>query len=193
MRFLKVYSLLLGFIICLPAQAGWILDKSSSHLYFTFTKNTHLATTATFSDISGYIDDKKSASLTINLASISSGIEKRDSRLKDLFFDVAKTPTAEVSLSIFNRLKKQVKEDQDVILDLGFYLKLNGIQKRLKAPVLVRKNKDNEIELTTLEPIIVMANEFGLEEKVKLLVTIAGVNNISYAVPVTFRLKFIPE
>ncbi|WP_281646168.1 hypothetical protein [Parendozoicomonas sp. Alg238-R29] len=40
---------------------------------------------------------------------------------------------------------------------------------------------------------IVMANELVLQDKVKLFVDIAGVHYISYAVPVTFRLKFLPS
>ena len=42
----------------------------------------------------------------------------------------------------------------------------------------------------TVKPIIISADQFGLKDGVEALREIAGLNNISLAVPVTFSVLF---
>ena len=183
-----------GLLVLLASQvhAGWVLDSDTSKLNFSFTKNTHLVTTATFNNLYGSISDKRVARVEISLNSLYSGIEKRDSRLKDLFFQTRKFPVAEVEMKLYNRTLKKIQKDKRTTMNISFYLTMNGVKRRMDADVFINLDDDGEINILTVNPVMVEANKFGYTEEVEVLVRLAGVKNISYVVPVTFHLRFVP-
>ncbi len=189
----RYLMLLLLITLPLQASASWILDTDNSQLFFSFTKSTHLTTTANFAKLTGSISDNRVARVSIQLDSLNSGIEKRDTRLRDLFFQTKAHPSADVEIRLYDRILKKIEKQQHSTLNISFYLTLNGERKRMNADVYINLDENKNIHVVTVKPIMVHANEFGLTDKVEALVKLAGVNTISYTVPVTFQLKFSPE
>ncbi len=184
------WLLLLSIFAVMSVQASWTLDNDRSKFYFTFTKNTHLATTATFERLKGSISEKGNASLYIDLASLESGIVKRDNRLRDLFFKVVDFPMAEVSVRLSKRIKKKIIEGETAPVQVSAKVALNGKQVRMRPELSVFEHKNGDIEVSSVQPILLNASAFGYDEQVQTLVDLAGVNNISKTVMINFRLYY---
>ena len=184
------WLLVLSTLLVLNAQASWTLDNQQSAFYFTFTKNTHLATTATFEQLKGDISDNGEASLYIDLASLESGIVKRDNRLRDLFFRVADFPMAEVSVRLSNRIKKKFVRGKTAPIKVSAKVIMNGKQVRMRPELSVYEHENGDIEVSSVQPVLMDAFAFGYAEQVQTMIDLAGVNNISKTVMVNFRLYY---
>ncbi|MRI34711.1 hypothetical protein EOPP23_17145 [Endozoicomonas sp. OPT23] len=184
------WLLLLSTFTVLNVQAAWILDNERSKFYFTFTKNTHLATTATFEQLKGSISDKGTAMLYIDLASLESGIVKRDNRLRELFFRVADFPMAEVSVRLSKRIEKKIITGETVLIKSSAKVKLNGKQVRMRPELSVYQHENGDIEVSSIQPVLLNATTFDYDDQVQAMVDLAGVNNISKTVMINFRLYY---
>ena len=170
--------------------ASWTLDNSQSSLHFTFIKNTHLATTGEFLQFDGNITDNGLAKLTIDLNSLETGIIKRDSRLRDLFFRVVEYPQAEVNLKLSQRIRNKIQVGKSTDITITAKTSLNGktVSSRQEMSVFAFENGD--VEVSTGKPILLNSQAFGYSDRLEQLVKIAGVNNISKTVIVNFRLYY---
>lgn len=111
--------------------------------------------------------------------------------MKEHLFDIKQFPQATVELNleskIFDSLQK-AGSMKDLLVKAN--LDLHGMKKEISAKLRIIKLADNKLVASTLEPIILIPGDFGLEPGVKKLMEIAKLNSISSAVPVTFSLVF---
>ncbi len=189
MRPLK-WLLIIISILSSQAFASWTLQNEQSRFYFTFTKNTDLTTTARFHLLEGFINDNGQAQLSIALRSLESGIAKRDQRLKDLFFKVAINPEAKIEVALSQRLLNKLKPGQTTDVKVSAKVILNGKSVRIRENLAVTFLTNNQVEVATTQPILLNTADFGYTQPLATLVKLAGVNNISKTVIITFRLNF---
>jgi polyisoprenoid-binding protein YceI len=69
-------------------------------------------------------------------------------------------------------------------------LALHGQEKTMTIAVVAVGEGDGSLRVFTSRPVIINASDFGLEKGVAALTTIAGLQSISSAIPVTFDLQF---
>ncbi len=174
------------------AFAEWVLDQRSSIINFTTTKNSSKTEVQTFNKIVGNINAKR-AILKVDLSSVDTGIAIRDTRLRELFFDVMKFPAARVSLDVRKAQLDKLQPGQRKTLQLDAVIDLHGVQKTLPVKVQIIAFAEGQIMVTSKEPLIIDLKDFDLLSGVEALRAIARLTSINTAIPVTFNLFFIKK
>lgn len=168
------------------AFADWVLDNDQSALHFVSIKKTHVPDTHTFKQLAGVITESGQGSLTIDLSSLDTGIEIRDQRMRDQLFEVSKFAEAKITVDLAETGVKPGIQDVKVTLDL------HGKQQEVPATVAVAE-VGNTVQVSTVAPILLNAEDFDLAAGITTLREIAGLDSISNVVPVTFFLSFVKQ
>jgi OmpA-OmpF porin, OOP family len=74
----------------------WLLNPRLSHVYMQTVKNNATFETHQFTAVEGGIDKQAEASVRIELASIETGIDVRNVRMRFLLFETFKFPYAQI-------------------------------------------------------------------------------------------------
>jgi polyisoprenoid-binding protein YceI len=165
------------------------LDASRSAVNIVSIKKGHVAETHHFTQLSGAITGND-AQLTINLASIETGVAKRNERMKQHLFEVATFAHAVAHVTVdpawLNLPTGTVKQiTTDVAVDL------HGVTKTLSTTLTVVATNDGVL-VSTSAPLLLKAADFGLDDGIEKLRTLAKLPSIAHAVPVDVQLYFTP-
>ena len=191
----KLSGLLMALTLLLAvgaARAQWELDNDKSTVNFVSIKNDKVAEIHSFTSLVGYIGTAGKVQLGIDLDSVETLIPIRNERMRELLFDTAKFPAANISAQVDPVILAAAADGGVVTADLPITLSLHGIEQTLIAPVVVVGEGDNRLRVLTSRPVMVNAADFGLDSGITALREIAGLKAISVAVPVTLQLVFIP-
>lgn len=172
------------------ANAQMQLDGDESSLYFVTIKNNSVGEVLTFDKLSGSISKEGTAVLEIDLLSVNTQIEIRDERMRKSLFQVENFPKATISVQLDMKLLKSLDKGEELTMELKGAVDLHGEQSNVFANVLVSKNDDGDLRVTTLHPVLVNARHFKLVQGIGTLRKQAGLTVISSVVPVTFSLLF---
>ncbi len=171
------------------AHGQWTLDNDASRLSFVTIKADHVAEVHTFDLLSGSISDTGRAEITIELVSINTLISIRDERMQNLLFETSIFPEATVTARVDVGGITALNTGETLVERLDFVLSLHGDSNAYTTDVLITRTADGVIA-STLSPIIVNADAFGLAGGVEALREVAGLPRISNAVPVSFTVTF---
>ena len=171
------------------ASAHWSLDNDGSTLSFVTVKADHVAEAHTFDMLSGTIDDDGSVAVTVELASVNTLIPIRNERMQAMLFETNLFPQATISADVDLDTITAMAPGSIETQQLNFSLSMRDVTRSYTAEVLVTRVGDGVIA-TTLKPVIVTAESYGLVSGVEALREIAGLPSISQAVPVSFTIKF---
>lgn len=169
-----------------PVTELWQLDTNKSQITYISTKNGDIQEHNTLRFLSGSIDADKHVELHIDLNSIDTNIDIRDERMRALFFETEQYPTATVSADIADNLPLMTP------YQINFTLTLKGQQQSFQSPVMIHSG-GGEMMVTSAEPVIISAVDFGLQSALEKLRDIAGLNSISDTVQVDYKLHFIKK
>ncbi|NOQ64351.1 MAG: YceI family protein [Methyloprofundus sp.] len=173
-----------------PTHVGqWTLNSTASQLNFITTKNASKTEIQSFKALEGKID-KGHVTLTVDLNSVDTGIEIRDERLKTLFFDVVKFPSASVTIDLRKSDLNHLTQGQTKVLKFDAELDIQGITQSMQVELQVVALGKNQLLVFSRQPIIIDLKNFKLLEGVNKLRDIANLKSINSAVPVTFSLLF---
>ena len=172
----------------LSANADWQLDPAASDLYFMSIKATHVGEVHSFDTLSGKVDEKGAASLTIDLASVATLIPIRDQRMRDMLFQVDRYPTATVTAQIELDTLVTMPTGSEIDIELEADLKFKGNTSPIMTTVKVSKLNEQKITVRTIAPVVLSAGQLQVTEGLEKLREIAGLPNISFTIPVTFNL-----
>ena len=172
----------------LSANADWQLDPAASDLYFMSIKATHVGEVHSFDTLSGKVDKKGAASLTIDLASVATLIPIRDQRMRDILFQVDRYPTATVDAQIELDTLVTMPTGSEIDIELEADLKFKENTSQIMTKVKVSKLNEQKITVRTIAPVVLSAGQLQVTEGLEKLREIAGLPNISFTIPVTFNL-----
>ena len=175
----------------LSANADWQLDPAASDLYFMSIKATHVGEVHSFDTLSGKVDEKGAASLTIDLASVATLIPIRDQRMRDMLFQVDRYPTATVTAQIELDALVTMPTGSEIDIELEADLKFKENTSQIMTKVKVSKLNEQKITVRTIAPVVLSAGQLQVTEGLEKLREIAGLPNISFTIPVTFNLTLI--
>jgi polyisoprenoid-binding protein YceI len=170
-------------------SATWTLENANSSLNFISTKNNNLSELHSFDQFSGQLTSSGKLSVSVNLASVNTLIEIRNSRMQKMLFEVGNYATAELSAQLPVSIMAATVGKQSQF-DMQGQLTLHGVSLPITMQISVAKLDADTYSAHTVKPIIISADQFGLKDGVEALREIAGLNNISLAVPVTFSVLF---
>ena len=172
------------------AWAQWELDGTKSAVNFISIKNDSVAETHSFTSLVGYIGEDGTVQLSIGLDSVETPIEVRNDRMREMLFETVKFPAATVSATVAPDMLAAVAGGGTVTTELALKLELHGVEKSITVPVVVVGERAGHIQVFTPSPVIINAADFNLAAGVAALQSVAGLNAISAAVPVTVHLVF---
>lgn len=188
LRLAGVVWLCFGFSFTVQAQ--WQLDNSQSKLHFVSIKSSAVAETHTFKKLVGQMTEQGAASVTIELATVDTKIDIRDQRMNQYLFEAVKFPQAKVTTQVEMAALANLKAGESKTVEQTFNVDLHGHQISIVTKCLVARLAGNQIRVSSVEPLLVNASQFGLLKGIEKLRELAGLPSIATAVPVTFSLVF---
>ncbi|MBB1270325.1 YceI family protein [Shewanella sp. SR44-3] len=175
--------------VSMAAQAeDWLVNSGHSNVSFVSTKKVDIAEVHKFKQVQGSLSKQGELALAIDLNSVDTGISIRDERMASLLFEVAKYPKLEITGHVNPKLINDLPLGSTLVTQITATIQLHGQQVNKDIDVLVAKLTPTTLVVTSMTPVIVMANEFDLVAGVEKLRDIAGLSSISMAVPVSFVL-----
>ncbi|WP_421862072.1 YceI family protein [Motiliproteus sp.] len=182
-------------IVCLSSiatlsHADWALNLDDSSFSFASIKKNHAYEIHTFNRYEGRISDSGEAELTLDLASVHTGIEIRDQRMQSMLFDIPKFPAASYRVKVDPEQLKALKPGQRMAVNAEGTLSILGIEKPLPAALNVFKLSDHRLQVNTAHPIALKAQDYGLDSGIEALRKVANLPVISLTVPINFSLVF---
>jgi len=188
--FSSACALLLTLGVSLSAQANWYLDGESSRLSFITTQNANIANVHRFLVLHGKVDRKGQAQLRIEMDSVNSAVPLRDERMRDVLFDFKHFPEAQITTQIDLQPINDLASGAQLELKLPVTVSLRGKQHTYEAELLATRLDERRFQVVTLEPLMLQAEDFGLQPELETLRKLAGLSAISFSVPVNAVLIF---
>lgn len=188
--FSSACALVLTLGVSLSAQANWYLDGESSRLSFITTQNANVADVHRFLVLHGKVDRKGLAQLRIEMDSVNSAVPLRDERMRDVLFDFKHFPEAQISAQIDLQPINDLASGAQLELRLPVTVSLRGKQHTYQAELLATRLDERRFQVVTLEPLMLQAEDFGLQPELETLRKMAGLSAISFSVPVNAVLIF---
>ena len=185
--FPKLLILLSTTVFIAPAHADWMLGDSS-RIGFVSIKNNSIGENNVFKRVSGSISERGRVSVSVDLSSVETGIGIRNERLQKMLFQVANFPTATIEAVLSDSQVAALQAGGDQTESVSVNISLHGKTVSKTAHVSVSAS-GGDVRVTTTQPIVITAQEFGLEAGVAALQQIAGLNAISRSIPVTVDLS----
>ena len=189
--FLKLVILLSALGVMAPAQADWTLSDSS-RIGFVSIKNNSIGENNAFERVYGSISASGQVSVSVDLSSVETGVGIRNERLQKMLFEVASFPTATIDALLTDSQIASLEAGGAQTESVGVSISLHGKTVNKTANLSVSAS-GGDVRVTTTQPIVITAQEFGLEAGVAALQQIAGLNAISRSIPVTVDLRLTAD
>ncbi len=171
-------------------QGEWTLDAAASRLTYVSIKAGEVAEANRFSRLSGSVAPDGTASLDVDLASVDTGVEVRDERMRELFFDIAANPKATITATLDPARFSGLAVGQSLTRPLKASVTIKGATAEVETDVLVTRVTEDRVMVVPTAPVIISTDMFGLTDELGELRALAQLPSITPAVPVTFLLAF---
>ncbi|BDI60033.1 YceI family protein [Qipengyuania nanhaisediminis] len=171
-------------------QDSWIVDSAASRVEYVSVKAGDVVEANHFEAVSGSVAPGGEARIAIDLASVSTGIDIRDERMRGIFFDTASYPEALVTAQVDPAALAALGPGDSRTMTLDGTLAIKGVAAPFQAPVKVSRTGADTVLVESTAPVIVDAADLELASGLARLQQIAGLPSISPLVPVTFSLNF---
>ena len=189
--FPKLVILLSGVGFMEPVEADWTVSDSS-RISFVSIKNNRIGENNAFERVSGSISESGQVAVSVDLSSVETGIGIRNERLQKMLFEVASFPTASIDAALSDGQIAALRAGGARAESVSVNISLHGKTVSKTANVSV-SSSGGDVRVTTTQPIVITAQEFGLESGVAALQQIAGLNAISRSIPVTVDLRLTAD
>ena len=179
-----------------PHAEGWQLDPAASSLTFNTTKSAAagvggLTETMRFTSLKGALSPNGRIEFSVDLASVESGIDLRNERLRTMLWNTVNYPAASFSAVLNGKDLKTVQEGREAVtVSLEGQLTMAGTSRPLKVELQVTPLQSRRL-VSTRQPFIVNAEDFGLKPGVEALRQIMGLNYLSSSAPVSLQLDMV--
>lgn len=176
-----------------PAVAArWLLDGTASTLHFvTVKKSTAGVETPenmTFTQLQGTVATGGQATLSIPLASISTGVDIRNTRMQSLLFESGYLPSLHFTTQLDLAAIDAMAVGSTSVQSLTGNLVLHAIVKPVAFDALIVKHANNRVSFSPRKPIAINSTDFDMNAGVEALRAVAGLSTISEKVPVYFKM-----
>ena len=179
-------------IFCSPqALSAWNIAEGSK-IGFVSVKNNSIGENNAFERVSGSISRSGQVAVSVDLSSVETGVGIRNERLQRMLFEVASFPTATIDALLTDSQIASLEAGGAQTESVGVSISLHGKTVNKTANLSVSAS-GGDVRVTTTQPIVITAQEFGFEAGVAALQQIAGLNAISRSIPVTVDLRLTAD
>jgi polyisoprenoid-binding protein YceI len=186
MRLLSVLIISLSTLLAAPAFSAWKIDNNQSSLTFVSIKKGTVAENHHFNKFSGGINKSGNVSLIIDLSSVDTKISIRDGRMTEFLFETAKFSEASFNAKLNYDDVDAIAVGSSKILSVKGLLDLHGQQQEITLEVMLARLSESSMVVTTMQPVIIKAQDFALVAGINKLQALANLPSIAHAVPVSF-------
>jgi polyisoprenoid-binding protein YceI len=180
----------LALLVSSQALATWNLNNEKSSLSFVSIKAVDIAEVHRFKEMAGRISDKGKAVVTIELASVDTGVPIRDERMQEMLFETGKYPLATARAKLDMKIVDAVAPGNSTQLTTELELDLHGVRVTVDANVVIAMLDEKALMVTSSKPVILNAASVNLVDGIEALREVASLPSIGNAVPVSFVLVF---
>jgi len=173
-----------------PLAGAWTVDGDASHLAYVTVKAGEIAETNEFVGLSGTVTADGAATIEIDLASVDTGIDIRNERMREVFFNIAENPSATVTAQLDPAAFAGLGIGETMVQPIEAQLSLVGVEKIILTELAVTRIAENRVLAATTDPIIIDAGAYGLDGGLAQLQELAGLPSITPVTPVTFTIAF---
>jgi hypothetical protein len=171
-------------------EGAWTLDPAGSRLSYVSIKAGEVAEANRFDTLGGSVAADGTASLEIDLASVNTGVDIRNERMREIFFGVTEFPKATVTAKLDPAAFAGLAVGQSLTRPLKATVGIKGATSDVETEVLVTRVTEDRVTVVPTEPVIISTDMFGLTDELGELRALAELPSITPAVPVTFSLSF---
>lgn len=171
-------------------DGAWQLAADQSNVAFVSVKAGNVGEAHSFQTLEGSVAPDGSVVVTIDLASVQTGVDVRNQRMRDMLFEVASFPKATLKASIDPATVRALKPGERKVMTVPVTVDLHDTTNSMDARLMVTRLDGDSILVETAAPLIVDAVAVGLGDGVEKLRAVANLPAISTAVPVTASLVF---
>ncbi len=168
--------------------ARWLLEAGKSSFHFVAVKNISTAETFTFNQLQGTVASNGNATLSIPLASISTGFDIRNTRMQNLLFESSYLPqlhfTTQLDLAALDALPVGAIQVQSMTGNLI----LHAVSKAITFDATIVKHSNTSISVSPRRPIVVNSVDFEMNAGVEALRVVANLSSIGEKTPVYFKM-----
>ncbi|BFT31973.1 YceI family protein [Alteromonas sp. D210916BOD_24] len=172
-----------------PAAADWTIDGDTSALHFLSTKNAQVTEVHKFDSFDGSLSDDGKLRVIVDLSSVNTAIDIRNTRMQEMLFNVTKYAEASFEATLPDSMMS-LKKGQIVNGKVDGILTLHGKAVPTSFAVKASRVSEDVLTVSTSAPTLIKAESFGLANGVAALQKIAGLQSITTTVPVTFSVTF---
>lgn len=172
-------------------EGAWALDPVGSRLAYVSIKAGEIAESNRFDTLSGTVAADGTATLDIDLASVNTGVDIRNERMREIFFQVADNPKAVVTAKLDPAAFAGLAVGQSITRSMNATIALKGVESTVETEVLVTRVSADRVTVVPTAPVIISTDMFELTDELGELRALAQLPSITPAVPVTFALTFV--
>ncbi|KIN60127.1 OmpA/MotB domain protein [Sulfitobacter noctilucae] len=172
-----------------PFSGGWTLQPEMSNLNFQSVKKQTVVESSSFATLEGAIDDSGKTEVNVLLDSVDTKVDLRNVRMRFLFFETFKFPSAKITTQIDPALLNDLATVRRKTLPISYTIDLHGVTKSFDADVAVTLLTDDLVSVASTTPISVSVADFNLMEGLGKLQEAANVDIIPSAT-VSFDFLF---
>jgi len=168
----------------------WLLDPALSSVYLETVKANSIFETHQFTVVEGNVSSNGSASVRIDLASIHSGIDLRDTRMRFQLFETYRFPYAQINAMLDKTKLKPLLTQTRLRYPLSFSLSMHGHVSDINTEVWVTRIAETTVSVSSVKPINLSAESFGFSPNIAKLVDAIQGTPIAAGASIVFDLVF---
>jgi outer membrane protein OmpA-like peptidoglycan-associated protein len=168
----------------------WLLDPGLSTVYMQTVKANSIFETHQFSVVEGSVSSGGDASIRIDLASIHSGIDIRDTRMRFQLFETFKFPYAQINAKLSKAKLRALATQTRLSYPLSFSLSLHGHAAEVQTEVWVTRVSETTVSVASIKPINLLAESFGFVANIGKLADAIEGTPIAAGASIAFDLVF---
>lgn len=177
-----------------PYAPGWDIDPANSFIHFEsikFEKGQKIVETHSFATFSGGIDADGKFALHVKLDSVDTRNDLRNVRMRFLFFETFKFPTAELTAALTPDMAAGLAVGGEKQVTIPATLSLHGVENQLIADTTIRVTGPDSFEAVSANPILFKVDDFNLGDSLKKIAETAGGFDIVPAMMLTFQFSYV--
>ena len=172
------------------SEESWRVNNDLSKLSFISIKAGDIGEVHSFTRLNGTIDSDGQVDVSIDLTSVETLIPIRNERMQEFLFETGAFPAARIAATLEAAAIAGLNPGDVRVQAVEATLTLKEQTIPLTMQLIAAKVGENRLVVSSLQPILLNAGAVGLSEGVEKLRDIAGLPDISQAVPVTVVLTF---
>lgn len=180
------------------AATKFVIVPNASTLYVTTVKDAGIPVKATINLASGELSlaGQGALDVQVDLSTFNSGLELRDSRVRQLLFNADQEGFKTAHLVVTNlpagSVEKLKSEKKILNVPVSADFTLHGKTQKISGTMTVFFNKKGRLQIKTAKPFAIKISEWALSENLEKLKVICGHQSIEDVVNIDVDWQFEP-